>query len=148
MTNYDLWKSDVGPWPSVGDFGDGPPAERSSWFRPLFPPAPWESVCDLTTTPAPEPMGDVLDLTGDPGTGSPQPRRQNRQNPAAAGSTAEGDVVDLTESEAVVFDRDIRTALVTVHHSLTAAEQERLAAEAVTGDRLAQRLVAVLREED
>jgi hypothetical protein len=56
---YDLWKNDVGPWPSVGDDpGPTAPHPRRSFWE--------ETVIDLTAeqvAPIPEPEPDpVVDL--------------------------------------------------------------------------------------
>jgi hypothetical protein len=62
MRPYDLWKSDVGPWPSVGDDErpTNPRRRRSFWG---------DAVIDLTgdaAEPMPAPNADdVLDLVDD-----------------------------------------------------------------------------------
>jgi hypothetical protein len=64
---YDLWKSDVGPWPSVGDYR--PPLSETELdlsgdeIAPIMSPEP-ETELDLTGDEI-LPIPTALDLTGD-----------------------------------------------------------------------------------
>jgi hypothetical protein len=123
-SSYDLWKSDIGAWPSIDDDDRGVLLRRSPWFRPRLPAVPDERVCDVTDGPVvvPErstevldltdtvpPGGDVLDLT-DPApvvvdlTEDPVPESPSPLHCSAAVASSEHsspDVLDLTEPEDV-----------------------------------------------
>src|SRR5262245_644481 len=91
-SSYDLWKSDIGPWPSIDEHDDGLLLRRSSWFRPRLPAVPEEPVCDLTDEPlaVPESITEVLDLTDTP--------------------APEGDLLDLADPEPVLDPAELVVA--------------------------------------
>jgi hypothetical protein len=137
-SSYDLWKSDIGRWPSIDEHDDGLLRRRSSWFRPRLPTVPEEPVCDLTDEPlaVPECITEVLDLTDTP--------------------ASEGDVLDLADPEPVLDLAELevakvgtvnaatRTVLLNVYDHLASDEQDALLREALAGDRLAQHILAAL----
>jgi hypothetical protein len=145
-SSYDLWKSDIGPWPSIDEDDDGLLLRHLPWSRPRLPAVSEERVSDLTDEPVtiPERTAEVLDLT-DPATVGDVLDLADLE--PVHDLTGPEDVLDLAElvvAEVDSLNATTRTGLLNVYDHLTSDEQDALVREALAGDRLAQHILAAL----